>query len=224
MKKVILTALLLLMSFSLFALEPYHEISIGYYGDTGVSIALRLEEESASFPFFIQARGGYIYQLDPGNATDARQIFINDNTGGNIEKFGESYLATLDLGWKWAPEDKLFVEFTLSGLLNYYQAHYAFIGNNESFTVSTTPFGIGAGAALRLPFNNSGSSLLLKAGGEYFFKSQLDAHGTYYYTPDGQDARPRNDFTYEDADAAVNQPGWRGIVQLAYLYNIGGRN
>ncbi len=221
MKKVLFITLFILISISVFALEPFHEISAGYYGDTGVSLALRLEEESSDFPFFIQARGGYVYQLDPGNATDARAIFINDNTGGNIEKYGESYLAAMDLGWKWTPSEKLFLEVTVSGLWNYYSAHYAFIGNNEAFTVTSDPFGIGAGAALRFPINDSSSTLLLKGGGEYFFKSQLDAHGTYYYTPDGLDERPRNDYTYEDADTAVNQPGWRAFLQIAYLYTIG---
>ena len=221
MRKIIFITTFLFISLSLFALEPYHEISVGYYGDAGVSIALRLEEKSQDFPFFIQARGGYSYQIDPGNATDARQIFINDNTGGNIEKYGESYLTALDLGWNWKAFERLSLEFTLSGLWNYYSAHYSFIGNNESFTVTTTPFGLGAGVALHIPISDSSSSILIKGGGEYFPKAQLDAHGTYYYTPDGEDARPRNDYTYEEADAAVNQPSLRGFVQIAFLYTIG---
>lgn len=221
MRKIMLIIPLLFISFSLFTLEPYQEISVGYYGDTGVSIALRLEENSRDFPFFVQARGGYIYQTDPGNATDARQIFINDNTGGNIEKYGESYLIALDLGWKWKTFEKISIEFTLSGLWNYYSANYSFIGNNEAFTVTTKPFGLGAGAALRLPLSDSRTSLLIKGGVEYFPKAQLNAHGTYYYTPEGKDDRPRNDFTYEDADAAVNQPGFRGLIQIAFLYTIG---
>lgn len=221
MKKIILSTMLLFISFSLYALEPYHEIGVGYYGDAGISIALRMEEESRDFPFFIQARGGFIYQIDPGNATEARQIFINDNAGGNVEKHGESYLVGMDIGYKWKTFDAFFLEFTLSGLWNYYAAHYSFIGNNESFTVTTSPFGLGLSAALRMPLSNSSNSLLLKGGGEYFPKAQLDAHGTYYYTPDAQDERPRNDYTYEDADAAVNQPGWRGYVQVAFLYTVG---
>ncbi|MDC7223176.1 MAG: hypothetical protein PQJ60_05500 [Spirochaetales bacterium] len=203
------------------ALEPYHEVTAGYYGDAGVTLALRLEEESSRSPFFVQARGGYIYQSDPGNAAEARKIFINDNSGGNVEKYGESYLAALDLGWKWKSLDKVSVELTLSGLWNYYLAHFSYIGDNEAFTVTTKPFGVGAGAALRMPLSHSRSSLLVKGGAEYFPKTTLNAHGTYYYTPDGEDDETREDYTYEDADDAVNQPHFRFYLQIGFLYAVG---
>ncbi|MDC7219059.1 MAG: hypothetical protein PQJ59_03900 [Spirochaetales bacterium] len=221
MKIKALLFLLTSSSLSLFAFEPYHEIATGYYGDAGITFALRLEEESKRSPFFIQARGGYIYQTDSGNATDARAIFINDNSGGNVEKYGESYLAALDLGWKWKSLEKMSVELTLSGLWNYYLAHYSFIGDNEAFTVTTKPFGIGVGAALRMPLSNSRSSLMLKGGAEYFPKAQLNAHGTYYYTPSGEDDKPRDGYSYDDADEAVNQPRFRPYLLIGYLYAIG---
>jgi len=206
---------------TLSALQPYHEVSTGYYGDLGAGLAVRLEEPDAGFPLFIQARGVYVYQTNPGDATEARHIFINDNEGGNVEKYGESYVLALDLGFKWKEFDRVSVEFLLSGLWNYYQAHYAFIGNNEAFTVSTAPLGVGAGAALRMPMGESPNSLLVKGGAEYFPKTRLDAHGTFFYTPDGTDDRPRNDYTYEDADAAVNQPEFRLYLQVGILYAIG---
>ena len=210
------------LTYSAFSLDFFHEISAGYYGDLGISMALRLENPTPDFPFFAQVRGGYIYQFDPGNATEARKIFINDTTGGNIEKYGESYLVGIDLGWKWKDLDEFSVEFLLSGLWNYYSAHYAFIGNNEAFSVTSSPFGIGAGAAVRIPLSNTDSFFILKGGTEYFFKTRLDAHGTYFYSPDGDDDRPRNSYTYEDADSAVNQPEFRAYVQLGILYPIGG--
>ena len=89
MTNKILSFCLLTWTVSLFSVDFYHEVSAGYYGDIGVSMALRLEDPTPNFPFFAQARGGYIYQTDSGNATEARKIFINDNTGGNIEKYGE---------------------------------------------------------------------------------------------------------------------------------------
>ncbi len=220
MKKTLLF-ILLISSVSLYSLDTYHEITAGYYGDLGATMALRFENPVADFPFFLQARGGYIYQFDSGNATEARHIFINDNTGGNIEKYGESYLVAVDLGWKWKDMDSFTIEFILSGLWNHYMAHYAFIGNNEAFTVTSSPFGIGTGANIRVPMGNTGSFFLLKGGVEYFFKARLDAHGTYFYTPDGEDDRPRNSYTYEDADAAVNQPEFRGSLQIGFLYPIG---
>lgn len=221
MRKRFLLFCLFSLSSSVFSLDLFHEVSAGYHGDLGVSMALRLEDPTPDFPFFAQLRGGYIYQGDPGNATEARKIFINDNSGGNIEKYGESYLIGIDLGWKWREMENYSVEFILSGLWNYYSAHYTFIGNNEAFSVTSSPFGIGAGAAMRIPLSNTDSFFMLKGGAEYFFKSRLDAHGTYFYSPDGDDDRPRNNYTYEDADAAVNQPELRTYLQLGVLYPIG---
>ena len=208
--------------FYLTAMETYHELSAGAYGDLGASLAFRVESPSPDIPFFIQGKGAYAYQNNPGNATEARKIFINDNTGGNIEKYGESYLAGVDLGWSLPLENRqASLEVTLSGLWNYYMAHFSFIGNNESFTVKSSGFGAGLGAAVRLPVSGGVNSLILKGGAEYFPKSQLDAHGTYFYTPDGDDDRPRNDYTYEDADSAVNQPEFRVYLLLGLLYRIG---
>ncbi len=210
-----------LLATALSALQPFHEVSTGYYGDLGAGLAIRLEEPEKGFPFFLQGRGAYVYQLDPGNATEARHIFINDNEGGNVEKYGESYLLALDLGWKWKEFDKVSVEFTLSGLWNYYQAHFAFIGNNEAFTVTSAPLGVGVGGAMRMKMSKTPNFLLIKGGAEYFPKTRLDAHGTYFYTPDGEDDRPRNAYTYEDADSVVNQPEFRVYLQAGILYSIG---
>jgi hypothetical protein len=221
MKKILLITLFSLLALTLFALEPYQEIAAGYYGDAGISMALRLEESARDIPFFLQMRGAYIYQTDPGNATDARSIFINDNSGGNIEKYGESYLAALDLGWKAKNFDKMSVEYTISGLWNYYMAHFTYTGDNESFTVKSASFGVGAGAALRIPLKNTSNSMIIKGGAEYFPKADLEAHGTYFYSPDGDDDTPRDDYTYDDADDAINQPRFRAFFQVGYLYRVG---
>lgn len=221
MKTITIILILIPLSISLHAMQLYQELSFGYYGDMGTSLALRLDDDAADFPFFIQGRMGYIYQKDPGDAEEARRIFINDNTGGNIQKYGESYMLALDLGWKWKRWDNIELEWVASGLWNYYQAHFAFIGNNEAFAVKSSPFGVGMGGNLKLRFSESRSSLILKGGVEYFPQTLIDAHGTFYYTPDGQDDHPRNAYTYEDADAAVNQPGFRVFLQIGILFPIG---
>lgn len=219
----IIPIILIFLPLSIFSLEPYHEVSIGYSQDLGLYMGLRLEDSSKDFPIFLQGRGGYVYQVEPGNATEAREIFINDNAGGNIEEYGESYMLALDLGYKLKDWEKFSLEVTLSGLWNYYLAHFAFIGNNESFAVNTSSFGVGAGAALRIPISKSQSALMLKTGLEYYPKALLEAHGTYFYTPDGEDDRVRNDYTYEDADKAINQPEYRFYLQVGLLYRIGAK-
>ena len=107
-----------------------------------------------------------------------------------------------------------------SGLMNHYNAHFAFIGNNEAFTVSTTALGVGLGCGLRIGLPESRTSFILKGGVEYLFPSRIDAHGTYYYTPDNSDDNPRNDFSYNDAKESINQPHFRPYVQLAVVFPI----
>jgi hypothetical protein len=205
----------------MFSLDLYQEFAVGYYDDLGVTLGLRVEDTASDFPLYIQGRLGATYQVEPGNAEDARQFFINDNQGGNIEEYGQSYFLALDLGWKMYAKGPLNLELNVSGLLNHYQAHFTFIGNNESFTVKTTSFGIGLGANLRILFSEINSSLMVKGGVEYFPKTRIDAHGTYYYTPDGEDDNPRNDYTYDNADESINQPSFRPYVQIGLLFPIG---
>jgi hypothetical protein len=222
MKYIMLIMITLITSPLLPALQPYHEITLGYGQDLAVNMALRVEDSSPGFPLFVQGRLGYIYQKDPGNAELARQIFINDNQGGTIQKYGESYLVAMDLGWKAAYFEKFSLEIILSGLWNHYRANFSFLGNNEAFTVKTSPYGVGLGAAMRLPLSNRGSSLMVKSGMEYYPKALIDSHGTFFYTPDGNDDQPRNDFTYKDADGAINQPEFRFLIQVGILYPVGG--
>lgn len=219
--KRIVSVIIFLFPISLFSLQLYQEVALGYYDDLGATLGLRVEDSSSNFPFFLQGRIGAIYQMDPGKAEDARQIFINDNQGGNIEEYGLSYMVSLDFGWKIQLKESLQLELFASGILNHYEAHFAFIGNNEAFTVKTTALGIGIGGSLRVALSDSRSSLILKGGLEYFPKSQIDSHGTYFYTPDGEDDNPRNDYTYENADEAINQPVFRPYVQIGILFPIG---
>ena len=194
---------------------------MGYYDDLGVTLGLRIEDPTLQLPFYLQARVGSAYQIEPGNAEDARKIFINDNTGGNIEEYGLSYFVGIDFGWRLVLKEAIQLELNISGLWNHYEAHFSFIGNNESFSVKTDALGIGLGANLRIVFSERKSSLLIKCGVEYYPKTQIDAHGTFYYTTDGTDDNPRNDYTYEDADESINQPWFRPYVQIGIVFPIG---
>lgn len=220
MKKII-ALLIIVFPVSIYAVQLYQEFAVGYYNDLGVTLGLRVEDSNSEFPFFLQARIGSIYQIEPGNAEEARKIFINDNQGGNIQEFGLSYLTSIDFGWKIQLKNALQLELNISGLVNHYEAHFAFIGNNEAFTVKSTTLGIGIGGSLRIGFSESRTSVLIKGGLEYFPKSRIDSHGTFFYTPDGSDDNPRNDYTYEDADEAIFQPCLRPYIQIGILFPIG---
>lgn len=220
MKKLLLIAIIML-PFSLYPLSLQQELAVGYYDDLGITLGLRLEDEKSHFPVYIQGRLGITYQFDPGNAEDARKIFINDNQGGNIQEHGQSYLLALDLGWKILQKDSLQLELNVSGIMNHYNAHFAFIGNNEAFIVRTTAMGIGLGGGMNLDISDSQTSLIIKGGVEYFPKSRIDAHGTYYYTPDGNDDKTRQDYGYSDADGSINQPVFRPYMMVGIIFPIG---
>ena len=219
MKKIILL-IVILSPMSLYSIQLSQELAFGYYEDLGVSLGLRVDEPS--FPAFAQARIGTTYQLDPGNAEDARMIFINDNQGGNVEEYGQSYFFALDLGWKAFSRKSLNLEVVATGIVNNYNANFAFIGNNEDFTVKTTAFGFGLGGNLRIQFSERQSSFVVKCGVEFFPNTKFEAHGTYFYTPDNEDDKPREDYKYDDADDAVNQPTFRPYLMVGIIYPIGG--
>lgn len=49
----------------------------------GFTAGYGLHEVSHRMPLGFDFFGGYVLQSDPGNAVEARKIFINDATGGN---------------------------------------------------------------------------------------------------------------------------------------------
>jgi hypothetical protein len=57
------------------------------------------------------------------------------------------------------------------------------------------------------------------AGLDYYFSADLSGHDTLY-APDGEHVNPRNDYSYDDADAAINNPKLkiRFLVGLNYHF------
>ena len=207
------------------ALQLSQALDIGYMGDLGGNFRFRLDNISEKVPASVHFGIGFVYQFDSGDATTARRIFINNTTGGVIEKHGESVVFSLDIGYPLPLGEKgLIFEPYIGARHNRYTAYYAFIGNNEAFQVRSNPWGVGAGARLKVPISQNGDFFFLNAGAEYYFKAPLLSHGTYYYNPDGVDDRPRNDgtttFSYEDADKAVRQTRFRPVLALGILYSI----
>jgi hypothetical protein len=59
----------------------------------------------------------------------------------------------------------------------------------------------------------------LTIGGDYFFDAKLQGHDTAYL-PDGENVNPRDDFTYKDADKAINQPKIEFRLMIGFSYAI----
>jgi hypothetical protein len=215
----VLFLLLLLCLASAQGLEVFQSYSSGYYGDVSGALGIGIRDLTPSFPIGARLTASVAYQFDSGDATTARKIFINDNEGGTIEKWGTNHLLALDLTYRAAGKKDLALYGFAGPRVSFYSAHFGFIGNNEVFAVRSNAFGAGGGLQLML---RTGPRLaaVLRGGADYYFPAKLYAHGTFYYTPDGVDQVPRNDYTYKDADAAVNQPRLVPVVTLGFEYAL----
>lgn len=61
--------------------------------------------------------------------------------------------------------------------------------------------------------------LVFHLGVDYFFESTLSGHDTKY-SPDGDNSNARDGYTYEDADAGINQPKVEPRMMMGFAYNF----
>jgi hypothetical protein len=214
-----MTLLILFTLTDLGAFPLYQGVYGGYQGDLSGALSFQIPQFAPQLPLGMAISANLAYQWNSGDATAARQIFINDATGGTIEKYGNTTSFELDLMWILGEAATLEYSLFAGPRMSLYEGHYAFIGDNEDFAVTHNTFGLGAGIKGDVPLG-SNFVLSLKAGVDFFFPSTFEAHGQFIYTPDGVDANPRNDYTYEDADKAVNQPHWVPRFQIGVLYKL----
>jgi hypothetical protein len=191
---------------------------VGYNVGVGVSANAMLADFAQGFPMALRLTAGYTAR-QPGDANDARRIFINDATNGTPE----------EKGWFWDYRFDLMYDFGWSSVADIYvsggvryantTANFKFIGGNEDFDVTSSQWGLGIG--LDGFFDITQKLQFVLAGGiDYYFDSTLKGHDTEY-SPDGDDVNPRRDYTYTDADAAINQPKWGGRAKIGISYWFG---
>ncbi len=191
----------------------------GYYGGSGGLFRLSIFNLSKSIPLAIDFGASYFIQEDPGNAEEARRIFINDNQGGTIQKEGYSYIYFFNLRYQInsSKRNKIFLFF--GGRYHYYKAHFAYIGDNEAFDVKSNPWGIGGGMNINLRLSKL-FFISITGGLDYYPATKIEGHGQFYYTPDKVDENPRNAYTYDDADNAINQPKTVFSVLIGLHYRL----
>lgn len=188
-----------------FAKKLYLGGDVAYYNGGALSLKTSYLNLSPNLPIGVSGGFGYSYQSNPGDANDARKIFINDATGGTVEENGNFYYFFLNLNYKVYEKRK--IKFLAYAGLRYmvYHAHFSFIGDNEEFEIKTRGIGYGLGMESHVPINRN-TFLSINLGLDYYPKYRLDGHSKYYYNPDGKDDNPRDGYSYSDADAAINQP------------------
>jgi hypothetical protein len=169
------------------------------------------------FPLSLKLAACYC-SLEPGNSADARRIFINNATNGIPEEKGRSWEFRMDFMY---PVKLLNMKraFIIGGpRYTSFLGNFKYVGGNEDFDVKSKQWGIGSGLQTFFGISNR-VDLVLSGGMDYFFESTLTGHDTSY-SPDGENINPREDYTYDDADEAIDQPGMEFRFQLGFSYNF----
>jgi len=188
---------------------------IGFQGGLSLQGFALARDFAQGFP--LQARFRIARtNVEPGSAPAARKIFINDATNGPPKEAGTTTDLGLDGIYPLGPRTNFF------GGIRYtrFKANFKYVGGNEDFDVTSAHWGLAAGLEAEFPMSPR-MSLLVSGGGEYFFSSRLSGHDTSY-SPDGDDVNPRKDYTYNDANDAVEQPSWRPVALVGFSYRLGG--
>ncbi|MFO1469478.1 MAG: hypothetical protein U1F27_00400 [Turneriella sp.] len=186
----------------------------------GFTAGYGMHDISSRLPLGFDVFAGYVFQSDPGNAVDARKIFINDATGGNnnIVESGSTFFFGVDLLYPLLRKSIFELNIAAGPRYSTYAAFFDYQGGNEAFKVYSNAWGFGVGFKSYVALGDH-FMIGLETTVEYFFNTQLKGHG-FFYNADNQDDNPRNNYRYGDADAAINQPLFYPRVQLILAYRL----
>jgi len=183
----------------------------------GVEGNAMVKDFAQGFPMALRLAAGYS-RREAGNAADARRIFINDATNGTPEERAWLWDVRFDFiyDFGWSSSADIFV----TGGVRYaaFTANFKFIGGNEDFDVTSNQWGLGVGMEGYFKIT-SHLDFVLGGGVDYYFAATLKGHDTEY-NPDGDHVNPRDDYTYDEADDAINQLTWepRALIGIAYSF------
>ena len=192
--------------------------TLGHNGGLTFRFHGLLSDFAQGFPLSVKLGIGYT-SVDPGNAADARRIFINDATNGTPEQGGRVWDFRADLLYtmKWFSPARTYLFAGVRYAL--FSGNFKFIGGNEDFDVTSNPWGIGAGIEMHFKMTNQ-IDLVTTAGLDYYLNSELQGHDTTY-SPDGENINPRPGYSYKDADKAVHQPKVELLLMVGLNYHLG---
>lgn len=188
---------------------------LGYQGGFGFQLGGKVANFARGFPLDMQLSLGY-RSMDPGNAADARRIFINDATNGDPEKSGHMWDFRFDFFYKvnWLSLERGYLYF--GPRYGTFTGNFKFIGGNEDFDITSTQWGLGLGMEAYFPMSTK-FDFIVSGGLDYYFDDTISGHDTSY-SPDGENVNPRQNYTYDDANNAINQPGieFRLMIGVGY--------
>lgn len=196
----------------------------GYNRGYGIQANFTLYNFADVIPFEMRFATGYTF-LNPGNAADARRIFINNATNGTPEKKGGAFDFRFDIMLRrsFFGIDHSYVAF--GPRYSFFKGDFRYIGGNEDFEVISKQWGIGGGIENHFKMTQR-LDLVLIYGLDFYFPSTLTGHDTSY-SPDNDNVNARDDiynddlpFTYKDADKAIRQPRFMPRAMAGVSFNL----
>jgi hypothetical protein len=189
----------------------------GMYNGVGGNLSILSSQFADNFPFTAKLSVGLAYS-DAGDPLAARRIFINNNTNGIPEKSGKTWNFSLDFLRRYSILNLKRNYFYAGPRYIMFTGNFNFIGGNEDFDVTSDQWGLGVGMENYFRIVPA-IDLVINFGYDYYFSSTLYGHDTSY-SPEGQDVNPREDYTFDDADRAVNQPQHQIKALIGFNYNF----
>ncbi len=146
----------------------------------GVNAGFGLHRIAPKFPIGFDFSFGYVFQSDPGNAVEARKIFINDATGGNdnIIESGSTFFFGVDALYPIVRQSVFELNVAAGPRYSTYAAFFDYQGGNEAFKVYSNAWGLGVGFKSLLAISDH-FVIGLETTVEYFFNTQLKGHGFF---------------------------------------------
>jgi hypothetical protein len=216
-QKISFLFIIILLSPALLAADFTGNLQIGYQGGLGFQLGGKVSNFAQGFPMNLQLSVAY-RSMDPGNAADARRIFINDATNGDPEKHGYMWDFRLDFFYRihWLSLERGYIYF--GPRYGAFTANFKFIGGNEDFDITSSQWGFGLGMEAAFPMSQK-FDFIVSGGIDSYLSSTLSGHDTSY-SPDGEDVNPRRDYTFDDASSAVNQPDFEPRLMIGIGYKF----
>lgn len=195
----------------------YGGLNVGYTGGLGIHATASFMDFTRDLPLSARLTLGY-NSASAGDPYAARQIFINDNTNGDPEKSAHTWQFRFDL---------MFPTFEIGPQTLYlfvgpryasYTANFNYIGGNENFDVTTSPWGAGFGFESWFVVGDT-SDFVLQLGLDWYAESDISGHDTTY-TPSGDDVNPRDGYDYAAADEAIDQPDLEVLAMMGMRFRF----
>jgi hypothetical protein len=228
---LILTIVLVILSLVTYGQEKVKNplrfsggIMTGYNRGFGIQTNFTAYNFSKEFPFELRFGIGCTF-LNPGNAADARRIFINNATNGEPEKKGRSFDYRIDFLLPKSIFSMNHSYIVFGPRFSTFRGEFKYVGGNEDFEVTSHQWGVGGGIENHFKMNQN-LTLLIVVGLDSYFPSTLTGHDTSY-SPDNDNINPENDnqnddapFRYRDANRAIKQPMFMPRAMIGVNFNL----